>query len=129
MGRRILMVIAALAGGLIGGFGSWIFHFILDANGQWIISHNVLAILVGSLALLFFAKGIYGTKIRNPRSYGLLVLGIACGIFIQAIIYFENPCPEDCKTDFVLKLAVCMILMVDGFSSYYRQAGRSRDAL
>jgi hypothetical protein len=49
------------------------------------------------------------------------VLGTACGIFLQAIIYFKNPCPDDCSTDFLLKLGGCVILMVDGFTSFYRK--------
>src|SRR5262249_54055781 len=76
---------------------------------------------VGSIALLLFGNIIYQAKRRNPRTYGLLVLGIACGIFLQAIFFFKNPCDDDCNTDFVLKLGGCLILMVDGFGSFNRK--------
>jgi hypothetical protein len=70
----------------------------------------------------FLRHIVHDIKIRKPRSYGLLVLGIACGIFLQAIVYFKNPCPDDCHTDFVLKLGACVILMVDGFGNFYRKS-------
>ena len=119
--KKILLAIAAFVGIAIGRFGAWIFHYVLDANASFITSHKWLAALVGTLGLLFFAHIVHQNKIKKPRTYGLLVLGIACGIFLQAIVYFRNPCPDDCHTDFVLKLGVCVILMVDGFSSFYRK--------
>ena len=76
---------------------------------------------VGIIGLLFFSHIVRDTKVRNPRSYSLLVIGIACGIFLHAIIYFKADCADDCQTDFLLKLAGCVILVVDGFSSYYRK--------
>jgi hypothetical protein len=122
MFNKILMGVAMLAGGLIGGYGAWIFHYILDVNAPYISNHKPLVMIVGTLGMLFFAKVVYESKIRNSRVYGLLVLGIACGIFIQAILYLKNPCPDDCSTDFILKLGACVILMVDGFTSFYRKS-------
>jgi cytochrome c oxidase assembly factor CtaG len=119
--KKILLTVAALAGIAIGGSAAWILHYVLDANASFITGHNVLTALVGTLGLLFFAHIVHDIKIQKPRTYGLLALGIACGIFLQAIVYFKNPCPDDCHTDFVLKLGVCVILMVDGFSSLYRK--------
>ena len=128
--KKILLTVAALAGIAIGGSATWIFHYVLDANTSFITSHNVLVALVGTLGLLFFAHIVHDIKIQNPRTYGLLVLGIACGIFLQAIVYFKYPCPDDCHTDFVLKLGACVILMVDGFTSFYRKpAERSVEKL
>jgi len=123
--KRVLFVIAVLVGGVIGGYGSWVFHYILDANAAFITRNKWLAAIVGSLSLLFVASIVHDTKHGNPRAYGLLVFGIACGIFVQAVFYFTNLCMDDCNTDFVLKLAACVILMVDGFGSYYRRSAQS----
>jgi len=119
--KKILLTVAAFVGVVTGGFGAWIFHYVLDANASFITAHKWPAALVGTLGLLFFANIVHHIKINKPRTYGLLVLGIACGIFLQAIIYFRNPCPDNCHTGFVLKLGACVILMVDGFSSFYRK--------
>jgi len=100
-----------------------IFHYILDVNAPYISNHKPLVMIVGTLGMLFFAKVVYESKIRNSRVYGLLVLGIACGIFhFKPSCILRNPCPDDCSTDFILKLGACVILMVDGFTSFYRKS-------
>ena len=85
--KKFLVVIAALCGGAFGDFGAWVFHYILDANADYITGHKWLVAFVGTAGLLFFGNIIHDTKIRSARIYGLLVLGIACGIFMQAIFY------------------------------------------
>jgi hypothetical protein len=42
MFNKILMGVAMLAGGLIGGYGAWIFHYILDVNAPYISNHKPL---------------------------------------------------------------------------------------
>ncbi len=122
MFKKIILILACLVGALLGGFGAWILHFIIDVNVPFITSHTVLIGFVGTLGLLFFANAVYNIKADHPRAYGLLVLGVACGIFLQAVIYLKNPCPDDCTTDFDLKLGACAILMVDGLTAFYRRA-------
>lgn len=119
--KKIIFVLAALTGATIGVLGVWIFHFIIEANAPFLTHHRWLAACVGAAGLLIFANIVYETRNRHPRTYGLFVLGIACGIFMQAIFYFPDVCPDACNTDFVLKLGACVILMVDGFASVYRK--------
>jgi hypothetical protein len=123
--RNFSLVLEGLIGAVIGVSGVWIFHYILDVNASYITSHKALTAIVGTLGMLFFANIVYSTKLSEPREYGLLVLGIACGIFLQAIIYLRNPCSDDCSTDFLPKLGACVILMVDGFTSFYRKPSTS----
>ena len=119
--KKLVTVLSGLIGAAIGISGVWVFHFILDVNVVFITKHRILTAFVGTLGLLVFGNVVYSTKSSKPRSYGMLVLGIACGIFLQAIFYFKNPCPDDCSTDFLLKLGGCIILMVDGFTNLYRK--------
>lgn len=83
--KRVFFVIAVLVGGVIGGYGSWVFHYILDADAAFVTRNKWLAAIVGSLSPLFVASIVHDTKQGNPRAYGLLVFGIACGIFVQAV--------------------------------------------
>jgi hypothetical protein len=117
--RNIVLVLSVLLGCAIGGFGMWVFHFIIEADAQFLTNHRTLSAVVGIFGMLMFANIIWESKKRSPRGYGLLVLGIAVGIFLQSIIYFPGHCDAACSTDFTLKLGACLILMVDGFASFH----------
>jgi hypothetical protein len=118
--KKVPLILGGLIGTAIGIFGASIFHHIINADATFITSHTCLT-AVGVLGLLYFANIVYSTKVIHPRSYGVFVLGVACGIFLEAIIYFKNPCKDGCSTDFLLKLGACVILMVEGFSAFYRK--------
>ena len=94
MFKKIILILACLVGALLVGLGAWIFHFIIDVNVPFITSNTVLIGFVGTLGLPFFANAIYNIKADHPRAYGLLVLGVACGFFSQAVIYLKNPSPD-----------------------------------
>jgi len=116
------MALAVLIGAATGAFGTWVFHYIIEANAAYINTHRPLVLVVGTLGLLAFSKVVYDIKGRNARSYGLLLIGLGCGIFIQAILYFKESCSDDCSTDFILKLVVCVIVIVDGLTHYSRKS-------
>jgi hypothetical protein len=124
--RKIVLVLAIIVGCVAGGGGGWIFHFVIEANAHFLTQHQWLSASVGVAMLLLLSRSVYESKRRSPRFYGLFVLGIAAGIFIQAIFFFPEACPELCNTDFKLKLGGCLILMVEGFGSFYRESAIPR---
>jgi hypothetical protein len=59
---------------------------------------------------------------KSHAPYGLFVIGIGLGLFVQSIALFPITCGDDCQTDFTLKLATFLILIVDGYSAHFRKA-------
>jgi hypothetical protein len=72
------------------------------------------------------AKAVYDTKQRNPRTYGLLALGIGCGIALQAISSIPLTSSDASHADFLLRLAAAVFLMVNGFGSLQADLERPR---
>jgi len=120
--RKLVLVISGAVGAVIGVGSMWVFHYILDANPAFITAHRVLCGFVGVGALLVIGQTAFSLRNEKPRIYGLFVIGIAAGLFVQAIALFPTNCLDDCQTDFTLKLATFLILIVDGYSSYSRKA-------
>lgn len=73
--KRVLFVIAVLVGGVIGGYGSWVFHYILDANAAFITRNKWLAAIVGSLNRHGGTQFVHEIKSAVPVAFGLNVLG------------------------------------------------------
>lgn len=122
MGNKLALCVAALAGALIAVLGVSVFRHIIEADSAYIINNKTLVSIVGVLGLLFFSKVVHDARLSAPRFYGVFLLGVACAIFLQATIYFKASCSDDCGTDFLMKIAVCVIMMVDGFSGYHRKS-------
>jgi hypothetical protein len=118
MFRKLVLVISGAVGAVIGVGSVWVFHYILDANPAFITAHRVLCGFVGVGALLCIGQIAFSLRNEKPRIYGLFVMGVGAGLFVQAIALFPTVCGDDCQTDFTLKLATSLILIVDGYSSY-----------
>jgi peptidoglycan/LPS O-acetylase OafA/YrhL len=122
--RKLILGVAILAGCLIGA-GAWVFHLIVDRNLHFLTSHPWLSSIVGAGFLLMLAKAVYDTKKRNPRVYGLLALGIGCGIALHAIGNIPLTSPDASHSNFLLRLAAAVFLMVNGFGSLHPELERS----
>jgi hypothetical protein len=118
--KKVLFVIAALAGGLVGAQGAWVFHYVVSVDVRYLGQHPWQVRTFGLVMFLALANAIYAFKTHNSRFYGLFVLGIGIGVFLRSISSLPGSCPDACQADFIVQLAVCLILMVDGFSSFYR---------
>jgi len=60
--KKFLVVIAALCGGAFGDFGAWVFHYILDANADYITGHKWLVAFVGT-------AGYFSAILSTTRKY------------------------------------------------------------
>jgi hypothetical protein len=116
--RKVLLTFAFFASLAIGGAGALTLRHLISTDQAFITTHRWLTVFVGTVGLLLVSFIARNFRLRNLRVYGLVLLGISCGIFIEAVAYFKPDCKDDCQTYFLLKLAGCVILVVDGFSSY-----------
>lgn len=124
MRRKLVFVVAVLVGGLLGGEGAWVFHYVLNVDVQYLGQHPWLVGTFGLATFLMIANAAFGFKNANPRLYGLFVLGIGAGIFLQATSYLPVQCTDSCHTNLIVKLGACLLLMVDGFGSFYRGSAK-----
>jgi hypothetical protein len=124
--RKLVLAVAIFAGCLIGAGGAWVFHVIIDRDLHFLTNNALLSSIVAAGFLLILAKAGYDTKKRNPRVYGLLALGIGCGIVLHAIGDISLTSSDASHSDFLLKLAAALFLMVNGFGGVHRDLERSR---
>jgi hypothetical protein len=118
--RKVLLIIAVLAGGLIGLGAAWVFHLIIGRDLGFLTAHPRLLSIVGAGFLVMLAKAVYETKLRRPVAYGLFALGIGSGIALHAIGNLPLNSSDNIHTDLLLRLAAALVLMVNGFGSLSR---------
>jgi uncharacterized membrane protein YsdA (DUF1294 family) len=124
MPKKVMLILAAVVGGLVGAIGTRVFRHVLDVDVRY-LSQNPW--LVGTFGLIMFAliaNAACQAKADHPRFYGLFVLGIGSAVFLQSIFSLPESCTESCQTNFQVNLGVCLILMVEGFGSFSRSSAK-----